>query len=71
MNIAVYNIKILCLTMRSNIKKLIIMIYKVVFGTTMTELNNEVNAHINLGFQLQGGVSCQANILYQAMIKTK
>ncbi len=47
------------------------MIYKVVFGANMTELNNAVNAHIKLGFLPQGGVACQENILYQALVKTE
>lgn len=47
------------------------MIYKIVFGANITELNNTVIVHIKLGLLPQGGVACQENILYQALVKTQ
>lgn len=45
------------------------MKYKIVIGVNIADLEQQVNIYLDLGWTLQGGVSCEGTILYQAMIK--
>jgi hypothetical protein len=45
------------------------MEYKVIYTATVTELEANVNVFINEGWELQGGVCRDSQLLYQALVK--
>ena len=47
------------------------MEYMVVFGIGQEALEEKVNAILQLGWKLQGGIAVRGEYFFQAMVKTK